>query len=76
MEFKYSIELMRFKNSGKFYDTVTFGTNSDQVWQVAGEVKNAFFKNVISQDFDYLITGVGFPDTGYPHLLKLNSCGG
>ena len=73
MEFKYSIELIRFKKSGKYYDTVTFGTNSDQVFQVCDEVSNSFKHNVISQEFDYLITGNGFPDTGYPALLKLAS---
>ena len=71
MEYKYSIELMRFKKSGKYYDSVTFGTNCDQVWQVSDEVKIAFEINMISQEFDYLITGSGFPDTGYPALLKL-----
>lgn len=71
MEHKYSVELIRFKKSGKYYDTVTFATNSNQVWQVSEEIESAFNCNQISQEFDYMITGEGFPDTGYPALLKL-----
>lgn len=73
MDFEYSIELIRFKKSGKYYDTVTFGTNSDLVFQVCDEIKAAFESNQISREFDYMITGEGFPDTGYPALLKLAS---
>ncbi|QDP52616.1 MAG: hypothetical protein Unbinned2480contig1002_23 [Prokaryotic dsDNA virus sp.] len=73
MEFKYNIELIRFKKSGKYYDTVTFATNSNMVFDVSDEIEEAFNSNVISQEFDYMITGEGFPDTGYPALLKLAS---
>lgn len=71
MDYKYHIELMRFKLSGKYYDTVTFGTNNDTVNKVIDEILVQAHRNVISQEFDYLITGEGFPEgQGYPHLVK------
>lgn len=71
MDYKYHIELMRFKLSGKYYDTVSFGTNSDTVNGVIDEILVQCHRNIISQDFDYLITGKGFPDDqGYPHLVR------
>lgn len=66
MEYEYYVEVIRFKRSGKYYDTVSFGTNSNTVNEVIDEITN-----ILSQDFDYLITGEGFPDgQGYPHLVK------
>lgn len=74
MNYKYHIELMRFKLSGKYYDTVSFGTNSLAVFEVSDEIKAAFNSNQISQHFDYLITGEGFAEgQGYPALLKLGT---
>lgn len=74
MDYEYHIELMRFKPSGKYYDTVTFGTNSKAVFEVSDEIKAAFNSNQIPQYFDYLITGEGFPEgQGYPALLKLGT---
>ena len=71
MDYKYYIELMRFKLSGKYYDTVTFGTNQYTVNDVIDEILVQAHKNIISQEFDYLITGNGFDDgQGYPHLVK------
>lgn len=71
MNYKYHIELMRFKLSGKYYDTVTFGTNQFTVNAVIDEILKQAHNNIISQDFDYLITGNGFADgQGYPHLVK------
>ena len=75
MELKNHDELIRVKKIGKYYDTVTFGTNSDLVFEVCDEIKSAFKSNLISQSFDYMITGEGFTDTGYPALLKLASSG-
>ena len=71
MDYEYHIELMRFKPSGKYYDTVTFGTNCSTVNDVIDEILKQAIKNIISREFDYLITGNGFPDgQGYPHLVK------
>lgn len=71
MDYEYHIELMRFKLSGKYYDTVTFGTNHYTVNGVIEEILKQAHRNIISQEFDYLITGEGFPDgQGYPHLVK------
>lgn len=71
MNYEYHIELMRFKLSGKYYDTVTFGTNQYTVNDVIDEILIQAQADVISQDFDYLITGNGFADgQGYPHLVK------
>ena len=71
MDYKYHIELLRFKLRGKYYDTVTFGTNNDTVNDVIDEILVQAHRNIISQEFDYLITGNGFADgQGYPHLVK------
>ena len=70
---KHSIELIRFKHSGKFYDKISFETKSNQVWQVVDEIELAVSQNKLQGNYDYMITGEGFPDTGYPALLKLST---
>lgn len=49
MDYKYHIELLRFKLSGKYYDTVTFGTNNDTVNDVIDEILVQAHRNIISQ---------------------------
>ncbi len=73
MGHKYSFEMYRFKASGKYYDVVTFASNSEFMYQVFEEVKRAKKANLISQEFIYLLTGKlanGEDHTnGYPGLI-------
>lgn len=71
MQHKYNIELIRFTTTGSYFDTITFATDSSSVWSVSGDIKAAYSAGDISQDYDYMITGKGFPDDTYPALLNL-----
>lgn len=73
MEYKYSAELMRFKPSGKYYDTVSFGTNSEHMFQISDEIHECRDCNNISKNYHYLLTGKFFDGSdmpnGYPVLI-------
>jgi len=57
MCFEYHVELIRFRESGKFYDVVSFGTNSTQIHDIVDEIKAQAKANVISNCFNYMLTG-------------------
>jgi hypothetical protein len=64
MEFKYHVELLRFKPSGKWYDNVSFGTNAESIPQLVEEIEKALDRALIEATFDYLITGKEHSDYG------------
>lgn len=74
MDFKYSIAIIRFKPSGKYYDTVSFGTNSEFMYQISDEVKRAVETGLISDYYDYFFDGSLFDGgehpNAYPVLIK------
>lgn len=74
MEYKYSVELMRFKQSGKYYDTVSYGTNFEHMFQISEQIEADIYVGLISDQYYYLLTGKyvdGYDMTnGYPVLIK------
>ena len=77
MDFKYSVQLTRFRKGGKYYDDVSFGTNADHVYSIVDEIVKAIESNIISDSYDYLYTGMDSDgnDTlpsamAFPHFIK------
>ena len=69
----YNVEVYRFRTSGKYYDTITIQTKSRHVWQVIEEIELKHELGELNGNYDYMITGEGFPNTGFPALLKLSN---
>lgn len=74
MEYKYSVELMRFKQSGKYYDTVSYGTNFEHMFQISEQIEADIKSGFMYNGYYYLLTGkdsdgVDLPN-GYPVLIK------
>lgn len=74
MEFKYSVEVQKFKPSGKYIDTVSFGTNSEWFYEVIDEFRKAIINNQIERQCDYYLSGKlregeDHPN-GYPVLVR------
>jgi hypothetical protein len=73
-DFKYSVEVQKFKPSGKYIDTVSFGTNSEWFNEVVEEFRKAIINNQIERRADYCLTGKladgeDHPN-GYPVLIR------
>ena len=79
MDFKYSMEVQRFKPSGKYYDTVSFGTNKEYMYNISEELQEDVASNKISPYYDYLLTGKLFNSdkdhpNGFPSLTISARC--
>lgn len=83
-EFKYHVEVIRFKPSGKFYDHVSFGTDSEWMFDIVDEITQQASTGIISNSFDYMITGQwgdsdedlysgGDLPNGHPVFIKIAS---
>lgn len=83
MDYQYSVELIRFKPSGKYYDQVGFATDSSFIFEIADEIRQRAAVGLISDSFDYLITGREYEEgdtfagvdlpNGHPAFVKVAS---
>ncbi len=67
---KYTMEVIRFKKSGKFYDHIAFETDRDWMYQISEDFENAGKEWPHWESFDYLLTGNLFSEElfeGYDH---------
>lgn len=85
MDFKYSLEVIRFKKSGKYYDTVSYGTNSEWLFEVVEQFEKDILNGVIANHYNYMFTGKLHEDcelyegedypNGYPVLVNTDYVG-
>lgn len=80
-DFVYTVEVIRIGKNGKYYDTISFGTNSEHMWQIMEELEYAIVNRQVSSCYDYFLTGKLYNDelfqgedlpNGYPVLVKSN----
>lgn len=73
---KYEMEVLVFKPSGKFSDTLVFSTDKELMFQIVEELEQGIARGEYRKDQSYVITGVlyGFVQedhpNGYPCLIK------
>lgn len=65
---RYTLTVQRFSKSGKFYDNIEIKSDSPFIAQVVEEIKIEIKNGNLSDEFIYLITGEGHPDS-YPQLV-------
>jgi len=54
---KYTVEIIRFKKSGKFYDYIGYATDSDWFFDLKDEMKRDIREGVLTDSFNYMVTG-------------------
>ena len=74
---KYTMQLIRFRKSGKYYDHISFKTDKEYMYQISDEMRCTLHTEV----YDYMATGylcteenpsesLGEHPNGFPSLVK------